>query len=164
MTVYGEQRGCALADYDGDGRVDLAVTQNGAETKLYHNIRAKPGLRVRLLGNSGNPSAVGAAMRLFFETGPGPVREIHAGSGYWSQDGAIQVVAALKPAKQIWVRWPTSLGVTEYQCVGQCEQFRSNSSNTDLTGLFTPFTELPRTPHGNLPRCPTRGGQRSSPV
>src|SRR5439155_23221206 len=34
IAIYGEQRGCAVCDYDADGRTDLAVTQNGAETKL----------------------------------------------------------------------------------------------------------------------------------
>jgi len=37
IAIYGEQRGCAAADFDGDGRPDLVVTQNGAETKLYRN-------------------------------------------------------------------------------------------------------------------------------
>ena len=50
ILVYGEQRGAALCDFDGDGRVDLAVSQNGAETKLYQNVLGKPGLRVRLAG------------------------------------------------------------------------------------------------------------------
>ena len=104
--VYGEQRGCAVADYDGDGRLDLAVAQNGAATKLYHNVGAKPGLRVRLRGAPGNPAGVGAAMRLVFGNRKGPVREIHAGSGYWSQDGAVQVLSTPEPPKQIWVRWP----------------------------------------------------------
>src|SRR5205823_1230497 len=44
IKIYGEQRGAALCDYDRDGRVDLVVTQNGAETILLHNARAKPGL------------------------------------------------------------------------------------------------------------------------
>src|SRR5204862_5901275 len=84
IKVYGEQRGCALCDYDGDGRVDLVVTQNGAETKLYHNGKAKPGLRVRLIGPGGNPLGIGASIRLQFGPRPGPIREVHAGSGYWS--------------------------------------------------------------------------------
>ena len=63
VKVYGEQRGSAVSDFDGDGRVDLAVSQNGAETKLYRNTSARPGLRVRLAGPAGNPNGVGAAMR-----------------------------------------------------------------------------------------------------
>src|SRR6185436_8649642 len=59
IKVYGEQRGSALCDYDGDGRVDLVVTQNGAETRLFHNTIAKPGLRVRLKGPSGNRKGIG---------------------------------------------------------------------------------------------------------
>jgi hypothetical protein len=105
VAVYGEQRGCALADYDGDGRVDLVVTQNGNATKLFHNVRAKPGLRVRLKGDPGNPTGVGAQMRLIYGDRKGPVREIHAGSGYWSQDGAVQVLGAPQAPTGLWVRW-----------------------------------------------------------
>jgi hypothetical protein len=106
VAVYGEQRGCALADYDGDGRVDLVVTQNGAATKLYHNVGGKPGLRVRLKGGAGNPTGVGAQLRLIYGERKGPVREIHAGSGYWSQDGAVQVLGMAETPRQLWVRWP----------------------------------------------------------
>ncbi|MHB8521778.1 MAG: FG-GAP-like repeat-containing protein [Limisphaerales bacterium] len=106
VMVYGEQRGAALADYDGDGRVDLVVTQNGAATKLYHNAGAKPGLRVRLSGPPGNLTGVGATMRLRFGERWGAAREVHAGSGYWSQDSAVQVLGTPEPPTQIWVRWP----------------------------------------------------------
>ena len=44
VRVYGEQRGAAVTDFDRDGRVDLVVTQNGRETKLFRNLAAKPGL------------------------------------------------------------------------------------------------------------------------
>jgi hypothetical protein len=74
------------------GRVDVAVSQNGAATKLFHNIGATPGLRIKLQGSPGNPSGVGALMRLQFKERQGPAREIHAGSGYWSQDSLIQVL------------------------------------------------------------------------
>ena len=106
VFVYGEQRGAASSDYNADGRVDLVVTQNGAATKLYRNARAKPGLRVRLAGPRANPSAVGAAIRLKFGDRWGPAREIHAGSGYWSQDSAIVVMACPEPPTGLWVRWP----------------------------------------------------------
>jgi hypothetical protein len=106
VKIYGEQRGAALGDYDRDGRVDLAVTQNGAAKKLYHNTGAKPGLRVRLVGPKENPLAIGATMRLIYENGFGPTREIHCGAGYWSQDSAVQVLGVREGLKAIWVRWP----------------------------------------------------------
>src|SRR5438876_3655155 len=106
VRVYGEGRGSALSDYDSDGRVDLVVGQNGAETKLYHNVGAKPGLRVRLAGPAGNPTGVGAVVRLRFGERWGPAREVHAGSGYWSQDSAVQVLGTPDPPTALWVRWP----------------------------------------------------------
>jgi hypothetical protein len=108
VKVYGEQRGSAVCDYDGDGRVDLVVTQNGAATKLYQNRGAKPGLRVRLAGSAGNPFAIGATVRLGAGQKLGPAREIHAGSGYWSQDSATLVLAFPQSAgpMKLWVRWP----------------------------------------------------------
>jgi hypothetical protein len=106
VEVYGEQRGAALCDYDHDGRVDLVVTQNGAETRLFHNIGAKPGLRVRLAGPPGNPYGIGAVIRLDFGNRMGPAREVHGGSGYWSQDAAVQVMASSEPPSKVWVRWP----------------------------------------------------------
>jgi len=108
IAVYGDQRGAAFADYDGDGRVDLAVSQNGAETKLYHNEHARPGLRVRLIGPRGNPHAIGAVLRIVYDGSRGPAREVHGGSGYWSQNGAVQVLGleqGKRPAA-LWVRWP----------------------------------------------------------
>jgi hypothetical protein len=106
VKVYGEGRGSALCDYDGDGRVDLVVGQNAAETKLYHNVAAKPGLRVRLAGPAGNPTGVGAVLRLRYGERWGPAREVHAGSGYWSQDSAVQVMATPESPTAVWVRWP----------------------------------------------------------
>ena len=106
VKIYGEQRGAALADYDGDGRVDLAVAQNGAATKLFHNERGRPGLRLGLKGTAANPQAVGATVRLKFGERLGPARELHAGGGYWSQDAAVQVMATPEPPTQVVVRWP----------------------------------------------------------
>jgi hypothetical protein len=100
IEVYGEQRGSAVSDFDGDGRPDLVITQNGGATRLFHNAIGKPGVRVRLQGPPANSAGVGAVLQL----GSGPAREIHAGSGYWSQDGAVLVFAAAEG--EVVVRWP----------------------------------------------------------
>ena len=106
IKVYGQQRGAAVADFDGDGRPDLVITQNGAETKLYRNAGARPGLRVRLRGPAQNPDAFGAVLRLKYGEHWGPAREIHGGGGYWSQDSPVQVLPLSETATQILVRWP----------------------------------------------------------
>ena len=51
-------------------------------------------------------SGIGATIRLKSGGRSSPAREIHAGSGYWSQDSAVQVLGLLPEPMQIWVRWP----------------------------------------------------------
>jgi hypothetical protein len=107
IKIDGEQRGAALADFNHDGRVDLAVAQNNAPTKLYVNQSAKQGLRVVLNGPRANPDAAGAQMRVLYANGrAGPCRVVQAGSGYWSQDGAAQVLGLAEAPFALWIRWP----------------------------------------------------------
>jgi hypothetical protein len=106
VTVYGEQRGAAVGDFNQDGRLDLAVSQNGAATRLFENVGAKPGLRVRLKGPRENPWGIGARIRLKSKPGFGPVRELHAGSGYGSQDSLVPVMHFGTYPEAIEVVWP----------------------------------------------------------
>jgi hypothetical protein len=112
ILIYGEQRGAAVCDFDHDGRVDLVVSQNAATTRLFHNLTAKPGLLVRLAGPNGNPTGIGAQVRLLFGSRAGPVREIHGGSGYFSQDSAVNVLSLPAQPSAIWVRWPGGKVIT----------------------------------------------------
>jgi hypothetical protein len=106
VAVLGDQRGAAAADYDGDGRVDLAVSQNGASTTLWHNRTGRPGLRVHLDGGPGNPLGIGARVQVATSGRLGPVRELHAGAGYWSMDAATTVLALPPNPESLVVHWP----------------------------------------------------------
>ena len=63
-------------------------------------------------GPPGNLTGIGATLRLMSGTTLGPAREVHAGSGYWSQDSAVQVLASPEPPTQVRVRWPGGQEVT----------------------------------------------------
>ena len=106
LLIYGQQRGCAVTDFDNDGRLDLAVGQNSGETRLYRNQRGAPGLRVRLRGPPENPLGIGGYIRLGRAGLWGPATEIHAGAGYWSMDGSTAVLSLAGSPDQIQVRWP----------------------------------------------------------
>ena len=108
IYAWGEQRGAAAADFDGDGRLDLAVGQNGAATLLFQNRTARPGLRVRLLGPASNPDAIGASARWSVNGIPqGPRQELHAGSGRGSQDSLVMLfVPPTGVSPVLEVRWP----------------------------------------------------------
>ena len=121
IAIRGDMRGAAAADYDADGRVDLAVSQNGAPMTLWHNLRATPGLRLRLRGRTGNPLAIGARVRVVANGVPGAVREIRAGGGAWSMDATTLVLAVPSGSSTISVRWPGGVEQRVPVAVGQRE-------------------------------------------
>jgi hypothetical protein len=45
-------------------------------------------------------------LRLVFGGRMGAAREIHGGSGYWSQDSVVQVMGCPETPTRIWIRWP----------------------------------------------------------
>jgi len=106
LAVYGEARGAAVADFDSDGRTDLAVAQNGSALRLFRNQGARPGLRVSLDGGPSNPSGAGAQVRLWAGDKPGPVRVLHLGVGYWSCPSPVVIPGCPGIPTQVEVRWP----------------------------------------------------------
>jgi hypothetical protein len=106
IVAWGEQRGVAVADFDADGRADLALGQNSGPTLLFGNRSARPGLRVRLAGPAGNPTGIGASLRWISRGTAGPRREVRLGGGYCSVDSPVTVLASDRAAGEVEVRWP----------------------------------------------------------
>lgn len=106
IQVYGEQRSAAAGDFNEDGKIDLVVCQNNGPTRLFQNLWAQAGVRIRLRGPDHNPAGIGAVLRLSSEGTTRPVREIHAGSGYLSQDSVVAVLPRFPGACELEVQWP----------------------------------------------------------
>jgi len=108
IVAYGDGRAVAAADYDADGRIDLAFGQNGGPTRLFRNVGTPRGvgtIRVRLAGLGANPDGIGAAVWVEYSDGPGPAHEVQAGSGYWSQDERPQTLGLRSVPVGVRVRW-----------------------------------------------------------
>jgi hypothetical protein len=86
--------------------MDLAVTQNGAATRLFHNKTSPPGLRVELKGPPQNPQGIGSAVRWHQGGRWSGVQEVQGGGGYWSQNAAALLFATQNGAGELEVRWP----------------------------------------------------------
>ncbi len=107
LSIPGEQRAVAVADFDQDGRSDLVLTQNRELTQILRNEGGRRGLRVRIRGDSNTLSGIGSQVRLVFQgTRMGPVQEIRAGSGYLSQDSPVIVMATPEMPTGVWIRRP----------------------------------------------------------
>ena len=122
VAAYGDQRGAAAADVDGDGRLDFVLGINGGAARLFRGTGTSPGLRVRLAGRAENRHGIGAVLRVVYADGTmGPAREVRAGSGTGSHDNPLQLLGLSGDPVAVEVRWPG--GVVERYPVsaGQAE-------------------------------------------
>jgi ASPIC and UnbV len=99
-------RGLAAADYDNDGRVDLAVGTIGGRLLLLHN-RSKTG---HWLTVSVEPFSPGASVTVTDSLGGTVTREVQAGSSYLSSEDP-RVHFGFGPTRpvRVTVRWPDGM-------------------------------------------------------
>jgi hypothetical protein len=98
-------RGCGVADFNGDGRLDVVVLALGARAELWQNASASENnwLIVRLVGTASNRDAIGARVIIDHQ-----VRVYSTTVGYASSShaGAHFGLGTQTTVDRIEVRWP----------------------------------------------------------
>jgi hypothetical protein len=137
----GRSPGCAWADYDNDGFLDLFVSNGafvgntGQNNFLYHNDgNGNRWLKIKLVGGASNRAAIGAKVRLTATLGGAQrtqMREISGGSGFASQNSLIVHfgLGTATLAETVRIEWPS----------GEVQELHSVAANQFLT-----VTEPPR--------------------
>jgi hypothetical protein len=71
LTTAARHRGCALGDFDGDGRIDVVVTSMDANAELWMNRSPNSGhwIDVALEGTKSNRDGIGARIKVISKSG-----------------------------------------------------------------------------------------------
>ena len=97
-------------DLNQDGWPDIAITQNDQAPRLLRHggAEGRSSLGIRLVGRAGNPTAVGARVKVTHDDGSQQTAEVYAGSGYLSQSSAVLFFGrgTVRERLDVTVRWP----------------------------------------------------------
>jgi hypothetical protein len=104
-------RGSAVADYDNDGDLDIAVTNSGGPLELLRNDGAHGNwIGFVLRGRKSNRQGIGARVTIETEAGK-QMREVKAGESYLaSSDPRIHFgLGKASTVKRVTIRWPSGI-------------------------------------------------------
>ncbi len=110
-SAVAAHRGCGVADFDGDGRLDLVVLSLGTPAELWHNTTTSSNnwVIVRLVGTKSNRDGIGALVRVGKQ-----VRTMTTAMGYASSSHAglhFGLGSSTDPVR-VEVEWPSGVRQT----------------------------------------------------
>ena len=108
LADIARSRGAALADFDGDGLLDLVVVNRRAPMRLYQNITTDAGraVTVRLHGADGNRYAIGARV-MISAGGTNQSQQVTIGGGHAGATALpLHFGIGSEDQAKVTVRWP----------------------------------------------------------
>lgn len=110
LVAPGDAKALVVSDFDADGWPDVLASRNNASSLAWHNQgrAGRHSFAIRLHGPAGNPTAIGARLRLELADGSVQLAELSAGSSYYSQTDATAFFgwADGNPPRRLLIRWP----------------------------------------------------------
>jgi enediyne biosynthesis protein E4 len=106
FTLARAHRGCAFADFDNDGRVDVVVSALGEPAELWQNVSPDPNhwLMLKLTGTRSNRDGIGAQIHLGNQ-----FNHVTTAVGYASSSPSTVHFGTgkLEKIERIEIRWPS---------------------------------------------------------
>ena len=101
-------RGGGLADFDGDGRLDLIVVNRRSALQLYRNVTKEVGnwIQIDLMQTGGNRNAIGAVVEVTTARGTQTLQKLIGGGHAGGQMLPLHVGLGTSEQAQVKVVWP----------------------------------------------------------
>lgn len=121
IATLARSRGAGLADFDGDGRLDLVVMNRRAQMELYRNETPGAGnwLRIDLRGPHGNTQAIGARVEVRADTQVQVLQKTVGGGHAGGQALPLHVGLGRAERAQVRIVWPDGTETTRTLAAGE---------------------------------------------
>lgn len=143
LALNADSRGLAIADYDGDGGLDLYVAvQNGADALLKNQEANGNWIFIHPIATETGIDVIGLRVEFSYKNEAGKaIREIGGGSSYLSQN-ARNILIGVNDAEELdllTLRWPS--GIVQ-QFIGSVDNLRVNQTLTITEEPPLPPTQI----------------------